>query len=109
MAENKADLYNDNKAKYNKADIADDNGFVNQNTDSSVVSKSDGNNVMAAGKYAQIKMDKETGSIVTHSIQNKETAVIKELEAEMKQAAAALQFERAAQLRDQLMEYKVRL
>ena len=50
MAENKADLYNDNKAKYNKADIADDNGFVNQNTDSSVVSKSDGNNVMAAGK-----------------------------------------------------------
>ena len=34
---------------------------------------------------------------------------IKELEAEMKQAAAALQFERAAQLRDQLMEYKVRL
>ena len=81
MAENKADLYNDNKAKYNKADIADDNGFVNQNTDSSVVSKSDGNNVMAAGKYAQIKMDKETGSIVTHSIQNKETAVIKELEA----------------------------
>ena len=37
MAENKADLYNDNKAKYNKADIADDNGFVNQNTDSSVV------------------------------------------------------------------------
>ena len=53
MAENKADLYNDNKAKYNKADIADDNGFVNQNTDSSVVSKSDGNNVMAAGNKKQ--------------------------------------------------------
>lgn len=34
---------------------------------------------------------------------------IKELEAEMKQAAAALQFERAAQLRDEIMEYKVRL
>lgn len=34
---------------------------------------------------------------------------IKELEAEMKQAATALQFERAAQLRDQIMEYKVRL
>lgn len=34
---------------------------------------------------------------------------VKELEAEMKQAAAALQFERAAQLRDQIMEYKVRL
>ena len=34
---------------------------------------------------------------------------IKELESEMKQAAAALQFERAAQLRDQIMEYKVRL
>ena len=61
MPDNKADLYNDNKAKYNKADIADDRGFVNSNTDSSVVSKSDGNNVMAAGKYAQIKMDKEYG------------------------------------------------
>ena len=34
---------------------------------------------------------------------------IKELETEMKQSAAALQFERAAQLRDQIMEYKVRL
>ncbi len=34
---------------------------------------------------------------------------VKELEAEMKQAAEALQFERAAQLRDQIMEYKVRL
>ena len=34
---------------------------------------------------------------------------IKELEAEMKQAATALQFERAAQLRDEIMEYKVRL
>ncbi|MBR3785146.1 MAG: excinuclease ABC subunit UvrB [Firmicutes bacterium] len=34
---------------------------------------------------------------------------VKELEAEMKQAAADLQFERAAQLRDQIFEYKVRL
>lgn len=34
---------------------------------------------------------------------------VKKLEKEMKQAAADLQFERAAQLRDQLFEYKVRL
>lgn len=34
---------------------------------------------------------------------------IKELETEMKQAAVDLQFERAAQLRDQIFEYKVRL
>lgn len=34
---------------------------------------------------------------------------IKELETEMKQAAADLQFERAAQLRDQIFEYKVRV
>ena len=34
---------------------------------------------------------------------------IKELEMEMKQAAADLQFERAAQLRDQIFEYKVRV
>ena len=34
---------------------------------------------------------------------------VKKLEKEMKQAAADLQFERAAQLRDQLFEYRVRL
>ncbi|WP_209010512.1 excinuclease ABC subunit UvrB [Clostridium aminobutyricum] len=34
---------------------------------------------------------------------------IKKLEKEMKQAAADLQFERAAQLRDQIFEYKLRL
>ena len=36
-------------------------------------------------------------------------AYVKELETEMKQAAADLQFERAAQLRDQIFEYKTRL
>ena len=34
---------------------------------------------------------------------------IKKLEKDMKQAASDLQFERAAQLRDQIFEYKVRL
>ena len=34
---------------------------------------------------------------------------VKKLEKEMKQAAADLQFERAAMLRDQIFEYKVRL
>ena len=34
---------------------------------------------------------------------------VKELEKEMRQAAEDLQFERAAQLRDQIFEYKVRL
>ena len=37
------------------------------------------------------------------------TEYVKKLEKEMKQAASDLQFERAAQLRDQLFEYKVRL
>ena len=34
---------------------------------------------------------------------------VKKLEKEMKQAAADLQFERAAMLRDQIFEYKVKL
>ena len=37
------------------------------------------------------------------------TEYVKKLEKEMKQAASDLQFERAAQLRDQIFEYKVRL
>lgn len=81
MPKNKADLYNKKKGEYNKADISDDRGFVNPGVDSAVVSKSNGNNVMSAGEYAQFKMDKETGSIIQHSIQSKETSVIKELEA----------------------------
>ena len=60
---NKGNLFLDKNSTYNKADIAEDRGFVNSNTDSSVVAKSDGNNVMAAGDYAQFKMDKETGNI----------------------------------------------
>ena len=37
------------------------------------------------------------------------TDYIKKLEAEMKQAASDLQFERAASLRDQIFEYKAKL
>lgn len=76
---NKADLWNKTSSKYNKADIADDRGFVNPDTDSAVVAKSDGNNVMAAGDYAQFKMDKETGTILTHAISEISTAVTKDM------------------------------
>ena len=59
---NKADLFIEKKELYNKADIADDKGFVNSNTDSSVVAKSDGNNVIAltrdliSGTYSGCKI-----------------------------------------------------
>lgn len=76
---NKGDLYVETSSKYNKADIAEDRGFVNQNTDSSVVAKSDGNNVMAAGDYAQFKMDKETGNIIKYSISDISTTVTKDI------------------------------
>lgn len=76
---NKADLYNQTSSKYNKADIADDRGFVNPETDSSVVAKSDGNNVIAAGDYAQFSMDKQTGTILSHAISEISTAVTKDI------------------------------
>ena len=76
---NKADLFIEKKDLYNKADIADDKGFVNSNTDSSVVAKSDGNNVIAAGEYAQFKMDKETGQVIRHSITDTSTTVTKDV------------------------------
>lgn len=76
---NKGNLFLDKNNTYNKADIAEDRGFVNSNTDSSVVAKSDGNNVMAAGDYAQFKMDKETGNITTHSISDTSTTVTKDM------------------------------
>ena len=76
---NKADLFIEKKELYNKADIADDKGFVNSNTDSSVVAKSDGNNVIAAGDYAQFKMDKEAGQVRRHSITDTSTTVTKDV------------------------------
>ena len=62
-------------------------------------------------------MEKEKNSKITReeALRRLETArklkreYVAKLEKEMKQAAADLQFERAAQLRDQIFEYKVRL
>lgn len=79
MEKNKADLLNKIKNKVGKLDIADDSGFVNPESGTSVVSKSDGNSSMAAGEYAQFKLDKKTGNAISHSKQHTETAVIKDL------------------------------
>ena len=76
---NKQDLFLEKSGKYNKADIADDKGFVNSDTDSSVVAKSDGNNVISAGDYAQFILNKDTGSIVSHSISDTSTTVTKNM------------------------------
>ena len=64
--------------------------------------------VIEATKVAEEVSD-YVGKSPLELTKNELTEYVKKLEKEMKQAAADLQFERAAQLRDQLFEYKVRL
>jgi len=64
--------------------------------------------VIEATKVAE-ETDEFVGKKPSELTRKELTELVKKLEKEMKQAAADLQFERAAQLRDQLFEYRVRL
>lgn len=63
-------------------------------------------NVIEATKVAEEKADYLTGGSVQKMTKKERAAVIERLEAEMKDAAKNLQFERAAELRDALLELK---
>lgn len=65
--------------------------------------------VIEATKVAETEMSEYQGKSPLELTKKELADFVKKLEKEMKQAAADLQFERAAQLRDQLFEYKVRL
>ncbi|MCI9597348.1 MAG: excinuclease ABC subunit UvrB [Firmicutes bacterium] len=64
--------------------------------------------VIEATKAAE-EADKYQGKSTLELTKKELAAYVKKLEKEMKQAAADLQFERAAMLRDQIFEYKVKL
>ncbi|NBI63587.1 excinuclease ABC subunit UvrB [Clostridiales bacterium] len=64
--------------------------------------------VIEATKAAE-EADKYQGKSPLELTKKELAAYVKKLEKEMKQAAADLQFERAAMLRDQIFEYKVKL
>ena len=65
--------------------------------------------VIEATKVAEKEMEFYKGKSPLELTKKELQDYIKKLEKEMKQAAKDLQFERAAQLRDQIFEYKVRL
>lgn len=65
--------------------------------------------VIEATKAAEEEMSYYAGKNPLELTKKELGEYIKKLEKEMKQAAADLQFERAAQLRDTIFEYKVRL
>ena len=65
--------------------------------------------VIEATKVAEPEMSEYQGKSPLELTKKELADYVKKLEKEMKQAAADLQFERAAQLRDQLFEYKLRL
>lgn len=79
MSNNKSDLFNEMKNKTGILDVVDDAGFVNPESDSSIVAKEDGNTTMAAGNYAQIKLDKQAGEIVETSLMSTENTVTKDI------------------------------
>ena len=65
--------------------------------------------VIEATRVAEPEMETYKGKSPLELTKKELKDYVKKLEKEMKQAAADLQFERAAQLRDQIFEYKVRL
>lgn len=83
---------------YNKA-----NGITPESVKKSVRA------VIEATRVAEPEMDEYKGKTPLELTKKELSDYVKKLEKEMKQAAQDLQFERAAQLRDQIFEYKVRL
>ena len=65
--------------------------------------------VIEATKQAEPSMEKYQGKSPLELTKKELADYIRKLEKDMKQAAQDLQFERAAELRDQIFEYKVRL
>ena len=65
--------------------------------------------VIEATKAAEPEMEEYKGKTPLELTKKELNDYIKKLQKEMKQAAQDLQFERAAQLRDRIFEYKVRL
>ena len=65
--------------------------------------------VIEATKVAEKEMEFYKGKAPSELTRKELQDYVRKLEKEMKQAAKDLQFERAAQLRDQIFEYRVRL
>ena len=87
--------------------IQDDYNKANGITPASV--KKSVRSVIEATKVMEPSMEEYKGKSPLELTKKELNDYIKKLEKEMKQAAQDLQFERAAQLRDQIFEYKVRL
>lgn len=58
-----------------------DKGFINKKSKASLAMKGNGNTSLAAGEYAQFKMDKEIGLINEVSLQSNTTTVTKNIKA----------------------------
>ena len=87
--------------------IQDDYNKANGITPASV--KKSVRAVIEATKVMEPAMEEYKGKTPLELTKKELSDYVKKLEKEMKQAAQDLQFERAAQLRDQIFEYKVRL
>lgn len=87
--------------------IQDDYNRANGITPASV--KKSVRSVIEATKVMEPSMEEYKGKTPLELTKKELNDYIKKLEKEMKQAAQDLQFERAAQLRDRIFEYKVRL
>ena len=87
--------------------IQDDYNKANGITPASV--KKSVRSVIEATKAMEPSMEEYKGKTPLELTKKELNDYIKKLEKEMKQAAQDLQFERAAQLRDRIFEYKVRL
>lgn len=73
---NKSNLCNEISNKTGQTDAAIDWGFVNPDSNSAIIARSDGNISLSAGKYAQIKEDVDGCITINSLMQHVNTVVL---------------------------------
>jgi len=81
MAANKNDLINQIRKAHKQVDNIGDRAILNEKQRSGVVIKDDGTTGLIGGNYAQIRVDEESGSINSVSLQESTTTVQKNIHA----------------------------
>lgn len=77
--ENKNDLMKNAESSTIQIDGAYDRGLQNRETGQSLIFREDGSMNLITGKYSQFKIDSETSTVTTASLQNNEVSVQKDI------------------------------
>lgn len=80
--ENKNDLMQEAESSTIEVDGAYDRGLQNRETGQTLLFRGDGSMNMVTGKYSQLKVDSETGTVTIAALQSNDVAVQKDFSVE---------------------------